>query len=388
MEVLSSSKAYIDGAKVAHSGVLLCKKSLDTETWSFNLPDLDGTSKLEFVEEDVKKIFFYPEKNIAGFLFTSNMKQKSFIMEMAVEFPYDEFKYFKEINSQMFPDKSSFVTTLHNQKEAKRYVTSNLHRGSEVWRMVFSLGMIKGSGITINSYESMVLSMEEDDAERGRSIPTGFRMFRPYLRCYTKFLLVNQVNEKEAKRIIREIDDFPHFMKFYSGSLNVLQPLLYMFLLLHACTNPGCKKFGYLKCQECRLRHYCGRECQVEHWDYHRNDCQAAQVDRDMTYLIPKLIQTEIESICGNELLTFEVFFKELSYKLFEALHDSLKTPAFSFLFRENSEFASRDISQLIRKRGIKSQTWQSFRKQYFEACGKEWNSKPLDEMFLYQATK
>ena len=75
MEVLSTSKVYIDGAKVAHSGVLLCKKSLDTETWSFNLPDLDGTSKLEFVEEDVKKIFFYPEKNIAGFLFTSNMKQ-------------------------------------------------------------------------------------------------------------------------------------------------------------------------------------------------------------------------------------------------------------------------------------------------------------------------
>ena len=106
--------------------------------------------------------------------------------------------------------------------------------------------------------------------------------------------------------------------------------------------------------------------------------CQKARDFRVRMFLIPKLIQSEIESIHGNELPSFEVFYKELSYKMFEALYDSLKSPAFSFLFDENSKFASRDVSQLVRRRGIKSQSWESFQKQYFEAFGKQWDSKLL----------
>ena len=110
--------------------------------------------------------------------------------------------------------------------------------------------------------------------------------------------------------------------------------------------------------------------------------CQKARDFRVRMFLIPKLIQSEIESIHDNELLSFEVFYKEVSYKLFEALYDSLKSPKFSFLFAENSEFPSCDVSQLVRrKRVIKSQSWESFQKQYFEAFGKQWDSKLLKEL-------
>ena len=365
MEVISIEENYIDGVKVAHCGVIICKKTVDVngkESWSFNLPDLDGTTSIiKFHTEDVKKIFFYQEKAMIGFLFSSHKEKKSLIMEVLVTSVDDEFNYFKKASSQMFPNNSSFVTTIHNQREGKKYMTSNLHRGCEVWKMVFSLG------------KNRVLPMTE-------SISTEFKRFRYFLRCHTNFLLMNtSVNERDMKRIIREIDDVPMFIKIHSGAAgDILQHLLSHFLLFHTCRNPGCNNFTYLKCQECRYTHYCGKECQDQDWSRHRDICQEVGDLLVRTFLIPKLIQSEIESINGNEPLSFEVFEKELSYKVFEKLYDSLKSPAFSFLFGENSKFASRDVSQLVRRRGIKSQSWESFQKQYFEAFGKQWDSKLL----------
>merc|ERR1712025_1014296 len=114
--------------------------------------------------------------------------------------------------------------------------------------MVFSLGKNRG------------LPMTEENPE-GRSIPNdGLIAFRPFLRCYTNFLLMNpSVYERDMKRIIRKIDDVLMFLKIHSGAAgDILEPLLYGFLLSHRCENRGCKKFTYLKCQECRADHYCG----------------------------------------------------------------------------------------------------------------------------------
>ena len=83
-------RVYIDGVKVEHCGVVICKKTLDVndpETWTFSLPDLDGSSKFQFQTEDVKKNFIYPEKGIVGFLFSSNnmeIERKSLMMEVEV----------------------------------------------------------------------------------------------------------------------------------------------------------------------------------------------------------------------------------------------------------------------------------------------------------------
>ena len=89
MEVILVQENFIDGVKVSHCGVLICKKTIDVndkETWSFNLPDLDGTtSMIKFHTEDVKKIFFYPEKTMIGFLFSSHMERKSLIMEVKMD---------------------------------------------------------------------------------------------------------------------------------------------------------------------------------------------------------------------------------------------------------------------------------------------------------------
>ena len=89
MEVVLVQETYIDGIKKAHGGVIICKKTVDVndkETWLFNLPAPDGTASIiKFHTEDVKKIFFYPEKAMIGFLFSSHMERKSLIMEVKMD---------------------------------------------------------------------------------------------------------------------------------------------------------------------------------------------------------------------------------------------------------------------------------------------------------------
>ena len=84
----------------------------------------------------------------------------------------------------------------------------------------------------------------------------------------------------------------------------------------------------------------------------------------------------------GNGMISFEAFFSEISYKMFEAVYDSLKNPDFSFLFGKDSILASRDASQLIRRRGIKSRTLKSLKKQVSKAFGEKWDSQELNNMF------
>ena len=373
IEVIAVSDVYVDGFTVAHGGIVICKKTLETcsdddcgktfESFSFSSPDDDGTSGLSFQPEEVMKIFMYPEKEIFGILFSPKCEYKYMILDMNLAFPQDDFSYFKDKFFQMFVNKVTSVTTLRNQKEAKKYVTSNFTRGIEVWRMVFGkkarLLRIWGT----------------------KPIHPTFEFFRPYLRCYTNFVKENPV-KRDGKKILRKIDDFPKFLKLYSGSFSLLQPLLFSFLVQHTCRNTGCKKFSYLKCQACRGIYYCGKDCQVANWNSHREHCQEIQDIRAKVELVPNLLETEAQSTQGNEPISFEAFFGEISYKMFEAAYDSLKTPDLSFLFRKDSILASRDVAQLVRRRGIKSQKLKSLEKQIFKAFGEKWDFQKLNHMF------
>ena len=197
---------------------------------------------------------------------------------------------------------------------------------------------------------------------------------------YTNFVVNNSVNERVSKKMIREIDDLPTFMKIYFGSFNIVYPVLMEFLTRHKCSNPGCVKFSYLKCQECRYSHYCGKECQVEDWDHHKEECQGLKDYLKEAFTIPNEVKRKIISIRGDGFLPVEIFDKEITYKVFETFYDSLKTPEFSFMFEEGSPFASLDISQLIRKRGIKSQSWKVLKKQFSKAFEGELKSQPLKD--------
>ena len=193
----------------------------------------------------------------------------------------------------------------------------------------------------------MMTSISSKDSSQANFVavekycPWEHTCWRPLYQCYINFVMRNQVNSKDCKRIIRKIDDVPKFMQSLSCSQDCLEATLFLFLMIHKCRNTGCKKFSFLKCQVCRTSYYCGRECQVNHWSIHKEKCQNLKDSFVKQFYIPKLILL---------FQTFlDIFFKEVFYKVFESFYGSLKTSTFSILFHEfaNSPFASRDVSLL-----------------------------------------
>jgi len=56
--------------------------------------------------------------------------------------------------------------------------------------------------------------------------------------------------------------------------------LIVLFLSSHSCSNPGCDGFSYMKCGNCRVVHYCNKECQESDWVNHRNYCYELKCQR------------------------------------------------------------------------------------------------------------
>ena len=197
MEVIAVSDVYVDGSPVVHGGIVICKKTLDIcssddcgktfENISICLPDVDGTSGISFQPIEIEKIFMYPKKRIIGFLFNPKCEHKSIILDMTVVFRQDDFTYFKDTFLQMFVNIVSSVTTLRNQKEAKKYVTSNFPGGIEVWRMAFGKKERPLRLWGINPFH-----------------PT-FEFFRPYFRCYTNVVRKNPLKTLCTNRVVEII---------------------------------------------------------------------------------------------------------------------------------------------------------------------------------------
>ena len=353
MEVFAVSDVYVDGSPFVHNGIVISNTTLDicddcgktSESFSLSFADIDGTRGFSFQLKEVIDFFVYPIKKIIGFQLSPKYEQKSIIFDMTVSFPGDDDLLFVSFLNDTFQEDTPSILVLNTQKDARKYATSNFTRGNEVYRRVFTKKIQQ-----LLVWDTKLLH------------PT-FEFFRPYLRCYNNFVKQNPVKRREGKKILRKIDNLPKFLELYSGSLCLLRLLLQTFLVQHICRNPRCKNFSYLKCQACRGIYYCGKDCQIADWNSHREQCQHIQDIHAKVQLVANLLKTD-------GLISFKAFYSEVSYKSFEAVYDSLKTQHMSFLFGEDSILASCDVSQLVRRRGIKSQPFESFEKQIQKAFG------------------
>ena len=209
MEVIAISEAWIDGVRVSHCGVILfieCFKD-DLKSWSICLPKYDGTYKLKFDLEDVHTSFYYPEKEMAGFIFysSSTTEIKCLIFNMSIDEVannFNEFNVFKMTMSLISANKSYYRSyILHTDKDVKKFLTDN---GEEVWKGVFATST--KSVAPVREKEEIIWSCCENDVND--SVCCADKCLRPNLRCYVYFITKNPVNYKEGKKIIRSVDDF------------------------------------------------------------------------------------------------------------------------------------------------------------------------------------
>jgi tetratricopeptide (TPR) repeat protein len=73
------------------------------------------------------------------------------------------------------------------------------------------------------------------------------------------------------------------------------------------CDAGGCSNHPSMKCGKCNMVYYCGRDCQKQHWKYHKSDCKTAvekiQVQFDLNDNAPDTSEMSIKkdtecSIC------------------------------------------------------------------------------------------
>ena len=98
----------------------------------------------------------------AGFLFYPHMQQKSLIIDLAI------------------------------------FLAANLDGGKKVWKGIISYQRQMFGQRFTNSFNLL------------------HRQFRPYFRCYVNFVMKNPINGRESKKIIREVENLPEFLKSLS----------------------------------------------------------------------------------------------------------------------------------------------------------------------------
>ena len=91
--------------------------------------------------------------------------------------------------------------------------------------------------------------------------------------------------------------------------------------------------------------------------------------------MVPEFLQRELQTIYGEDILRFEVFVKEICYKIFETFYCGLQERVIVRMvqrWRNWDSYDGSNVSMLIRRRGIKSQSWESLRRKMFDVKAKD----------------
>ena len=229
----------------------------------------------------------------------------------------------------------------------------------------------------LNTKVLMDLEGGAKELERWREEDTLF-FFQTFLRCkyiclYPSYMHYLQQNScaRDFKKLIRRSDNLPKLFKeeFSFEMPETLWLVVYLFIRAHTCFNlnekpdESCSKVSYLKCSECGFAYYCGKQCQIEDWPRHKNECQRVKnIDMELgrsRAVIDSHIMEQSEKIKnknGKSPLTFEIFRKEIERALFTAFYDVIAhtnyfDDALSNIFGKDKEVWIEELQALHENR-------------------------------------
>ena len=146
-----------------------------------------------------------------------------------------------------------------------------------------------------------------------------------FLQLYANFITRYPiVTRKEAKMLIRDMENVPKFLKLSWSSPAPMLFTVTTFILTHVCENLKCEKLSLLVCDDCRVAHYCDEECQEADWGRHQNICEKMKDERLNKFLIPNDLFVEMKE-ANKKVISFDAFFREIAYKIYETLYNSIR---------------------------------------------------------------
>jgi len=141
------------------------------------------------------------------------------------------------------------------------------------------------------------------------------------IRSYLLFMREHKYpNRKEFRKLMRSKTTFKNISASCSPTnFSGLTCFLFMyFWSQHQCMNPGCNKFSYMKCGNCKQNYYCSKICQEEHWESHQQNCEA-----DRGYVqVANYIMGEFEKLLMKnvklDIVGIKSAMKRIKFKIFQ----------------------------------------------------------------------
>ena len=97
------------------------------------------------------------------------------------------------------------------------------------------------------------------------------------------------------------------------------------FLKYHYCNNKDCGGFSFKKCSKCNHSHFCDRECQIKAFPIHK-ECDLGKHFECYKKEIPWKLKNYVDKgLHDDDVVTLEVFLRELMLKAYASFHEILR---------------------------------------------------------------
>ena len=339
---VSVHDVYVNKERIHHFGGLLSYGS--GKFWKFYIPMKGESGALTFTRENIDTVFCSNrvfESTSSGGWITKRCHQ---LAGFVLNDEEDESRTKKMIILSLGTDPAEDVTKVQEDwwvdKIMKPLVQENKKR---FW---FSDSDMEKPPLVETFYEV-------ESIFRSNKVPRSeFDFWRNFvsgcfLQIYADFITrYPTTTRKEAKKIIRAIENVPQFLKISWTSPAPMLFTVTTFILTHVCENLKCEKLSLLVCDDCRVAHYCDEECQEADWGRHQNICKKMKEESLNKFLIPNDLFVEMKKV-NIKVISFEAFFREIAYKVYETLYNSIRH---ELLMREIEEGMVLCLSQVSRE--------------------------------------
>ena len=324
--------AFLNEQRFNHAGIVLCYKEKDgTPTVmvpgnpkkgvkTIHLDFVDGTPGIEESPEGHRRIkinvkscrFFIFADSTFGFVYKEGGKMKLFSLFLALVSHLDaegpEVAFRKFFSGLELRRKNIFDTG--SSKKLKSFLVMQGCGSTELknyWEEHYHVVYKKSKDFDWN----------------------GLHYYSEYLQPYAKFTNKKPMSEKEFKKFMRGVDNFPKFVRETLGwtrTLN-LYHVTASFMEAHICAQRDCGGFSFIACSNCKIAHYCNKECQEEDFNEHKQVCVSMKEIASLRQNNPTILSNicKEQSEPKEEIVSMQVFTSELMKKLYSFFHKELK---------------------------------------------------------------
>jgi len=142
------------------------------------------------------------------------------------------------------------------------------------------------------------------------------------IRFYLLFMKQhNYPNRKEFRKLMKSSQTFkPISVPVVSTAKEsgFMCSLFIYFWSQHKCKFPGCNKFSYMKCGNCKQFYYCSKICQEKDWKSHKQTCEK---DRSYAYL-ENYIRMEFQGLLKHnvksDIIDIKSAMKKIKFRIFQ----------------------------------------------------------------------